>query len=59
MPSCANFDSAGTAADFSSQTEAQAVLRTHPSDPNGLERDRDGIVCESNRAPRDTVRVPR
>jgi hypothetical protein len=46
-------------ADFASQADAQAVLRADPSDPNGLDRDVDGIACESNRAPRDVVRVLR
>jgi hypothetical protein len=45
--------------DFQSQAEAQAVLRADPRDPNRLDADRDGIACENNRAPRDTVRVPR
>ena len=45
--------------DFPSQAAAQAALRADPTDPWGLDRDRDGIACESNRAPRDTVRVPR
>jgi hypothetical protein len=39
--------------------QAPAVLRADPRDPNGLDADRDGIACESNRAPRDPVRVPR
>ena len=45
--------------DFQSQADAQAVLRAAPSDPNRLDADRDGIACESNRVPRDLVRVPR
>ncbi len=45
--------------DFVSQADAQAVLRVDPSDPNGLDADNDGIACESNRAPRDTVPVAR
>jgi len=45
--------------DFTSQADAQAVLRADPSDPNLLDADRDGIACESLPAPRDTVRVPR
>lgn len=45
--------------DFPSQAAAQAELRRDPSDPHGLDADKDGIACESNRAPRDTVRVPR
>lgn len=45
--------------DFASQAAAQAELRRDPTDPNGLDRDRDGIACESNRAPKDTRKVPR
>jgi hypothetical protein len=45
--------------DLPSQAAAQAVLRADPSDPNGFDTDRDGIACESNPEPRDTVRVPR
>ena len=44
---------------FSSQAQAQAVLRADPRDPNRLDADRDGIACESNRAPKDYVPVPR
>jgi micrococcal nuclease len=33
--------------DFATQEEAQAVLNADPSDPNRLDRDNDGIVCES------------
>jgi endonuclease YncB( thermonuclease family) len=44
---------------FASQADAQAVLRADPRDPNGLDGDRDGIACESNRGLRDMVRVPR
>lgn len=33
--------------DFDTQAEAQAVLDDDPSDPNGLDRDDDGIACES------------
>jgi micrococcal nuclease len=44
--------------DFRSQADAQAVLRADPS-ANRLDTDRDGIACESNPPPRDTVRVPR
>lgn len=28
--------------------EAQAILAEDPSDPNGLDRDNDGIACENN-----------
>ena len=44
---------------FASQAQAQAVLRADPRDPNRLDPDRDGIACESNRAPRDTTPVKR
>ena len=44
---------------FASQADAQAVLRADPTDPNRLDTDRDGIACESNRAPKDLVAVPR
>jgi hypothetical protein len=45
--------------DFASQADAQAVLRADPTDPNELDRDRDGIACETRPAPRDLVAVPR
>jgi hypothetical protein len=32
---------------FQYQEDAQAVLDADPSDPNGLDRDHDGIACES------------
>jgi hypothetical protein len=44
---------------FSSQAEAQAVLRADPSDPNRLDADKDGIACETNRVPRDLEPVAR
>ena len=44
---------------FSSQAQAQTVLRADPRDPNKLDPDRDGIACESNRAPRNTTPVKR
>jgi len=44
---------------FSSQAQAQAVLRADPRDPNKLDPDRDGLACESLRAPRDTTPVKR
>ncbi len=34
-------------ADFDSQAEAQAELRSDPSDPNGLDAEDDGVACES------------
>lgn len=45
--------------DFVSQADAQAVLRADPTDPNGLDRDVDGIACETNRAPRDMAPATR
>jgi len=45
--------------DFASQAAAQAVLRADPSDPNRLDPDRDGVACESNRAPFDRTPVRR
>jgi hypothetical protein len=45
--------------DFPSQAAAQAELRRDPSDPHGLDTDRDGVACESNRAPFDRVLVGR
>jgi serine/threonine protein kinase len=45
--------------DFPSQAAAQAALRANPSDPDGLDRDRDGIACETNRPPLDRTPVPR
>ncbi len=45
--------------DFRSQANAQAVLRADPSDPNGLDTDKDGIACETRPAPKDLVKVPR
>ena len=44
---------------FSSQAQAQAVLRADPRDPNRLDADRDGIACESNRGPKDMMPVKR
>ncbi len=44
---------------FATQAQAQAVLRADPRDPNRIDPDRDGIACESNRAPRDTSPVKR
>ncbi len=48
--------------DFSSQEQAQGVYDSDPSDPNGLDREGDGIACEtsggsgvSSSAPEDGV----
>jgi hypothetical protein len=45
--------------DFASQAAAQRELRANPSDPNKLDTDKDGIACESNKAPFDKTPVPR
>jgi hypothetical protein len=46
--------------DFPSQAAAQAVLRADPTDPNRLDQGGiPGVACESNRAPKDLVPVPR
>jgi endonuclease YncB( thermonuclease family) len=45
--------------DFTNQADAQAVLRADPSDPNGLDTDRDGIACETRPAPKDLTSVAR
>ena len=45
-------------ADFASQAQAQAALRTNPADPHGLDRnDDDGIACESLPGPYDLAPV--
>lgn len=40
-------------ANFVSQAEAQAELRSNPSDPNNLDDDSDGIACETLPDPSD------
>ncbi len=45
--------------DFPSQAAAQAELRHDPSDPHGLDADKDGIACERNPLPRDLEPVVR
>jgi len=45
LPACVSSDC--NCSDFSSQAEAQAVLNAFPGDPHGLDRDNDGIACES------------
>lgn len=44
---------------FSSQAQAQSVLRADPRDPNKLDPDRDGIACESLKGPQDREPVKR
>lgn len=33
--------------DFAHQKEAQVVLEAFPNDPHGLDRNKDGVACES------------
>jgi hypothetical protein len=35
--------------DFATQADAQKVYEQDLSDPNGLDPDRDGVACETNR----------
>jgi LPXTG-motif cell wall-anchored protein len=45
--------------DFDTQADAQAVLRSDPTDPNGLDGGSDnGIACESLPGPTDMTPVP-
>ncbi|MFJ3642900.1 excalibur calcium-binding domain-containing protein [Streptomyces sp. NPDC090108] len=44
---------------FKSQADAQAVLRADSLDPNGLDRDGDGIACPGLPAPTDKKPVHR
>ncbi|MEU6477368.1 excalibur calcium-binding domain-containing protein [Streptomyces sp. NPDC047017] len=44
---------------FTSQADAQAVLRADALDPNGLDRDGDGIACPHLPGPRDKKPVHR
>src|SRR5687767_9520331 len=45
--------------DFQNQEAAQIFLRLNPSDPEGLDGDRNGIACESNSCPCDRNPVAR
>lgn len=45
QPSCVESDC--NCSDFATQAQAQAVLKANPSDPHGLDQDKDGIPCES------------
>jgi hypothetical protein len=49
----------GKCADYASQAEAQAALRRDPVNAGRLDDDRDGVACESNRAPVDHAPVAR
>ena len=44
---------------FGSQASAQAYLRLHPDDPDGLDPDSDGVACPENPAPFDRTPVQR
>lgn len=44
---------------FKAQADAQAVLRADALDPNGLDRDGDGIACPNLPAPTDKKPVHR
>ncbi|MEQ8956971.1 MAG: excalibur calcium-binding domain-containing protein [Coleofasciculus sp. C2-GNP5-27] len=45
LPNCVHKDC--NCSDFNSQKEAQIVLDTFPEDPHDLDRNSDGIACES------------
>lgn len=47
LPACVNSDC--NCSDFSNWRQAQAVLETFSGDPHRLDRDNDGIACESLR----------
>ncbi|MFD5141853.1 excalibur calcium-binding domain-containing protein [Streptomyces sp. NPDC058401] len=44
---------------FTAQADAQAVLRADALDPNGLDRDGDGIACPTLPGPKDKKPVHR
>ncbi|MFJ8043974.1 excalibur calcium-binding domain-containing protein [Kitasatospora sp. NPDC096147] len=44
---------------FRAQADAQAVLRADALDPNGLDRDGDGLACPALPGPADHRPVPR
>lgn len=45
LPACVQKDC--NCSDFSTQKQAQAVLDAFPNDPHGLDRNKDGVACES------------
>lgn len=45
LPTCVQTDC--NCNDFAHQQEAQTVLAAFPNDPHGLDRNKDGIACES------------
>ena len=46
MPRASAQDDLNCEEDFTYQEDAQAVLDRDPSDPNGLDRDNDGMACD-------------
>ncbi|BAQ65561.1 thermonuclease family protein [Geminocystis sp. NIES-3709] len=46
LPSCTNGGDCNCS-DFKTQAQAQRVLDTFPNDPHGLDRDNNGVACES------------
>jgi hypothetical protein len=48
-----------TCASYPSQAAAQSAYGANPIGLANLDRDQDGIACESNKAPKDTTPVPR
>ncbi|MFC3040540.1 excalibur calcium-binding domain-containing protein [Virgibacillus xinjiangensis] len=47
QPVFANHSGDLNCSDFNTQAEAQAHLEAHPNDPDGLDREGDGIPCEN------------
>lgn len=45
LPACVQKDC--NCSDFAHQKEAQAVLEAFPNDPHGLDKNKDGVACES------------
>lgn len=45
LPDCVKSDC--NCSDFKSKEEAQAVLKAFPNDKHKIDRNRDGIACES------------
>ncbi|MEQ8963014.1 MAG: excalibur calcium-binding domain-containing protein [Coleofasciculus sp. C2-GNP5-27] len=45
LPECVNRDC--NCSDFTQQKDAQRVLEQFPDDPHGLDKNNDGVACES------------
>jgi len=45
LPGCVNWNC--NCSDFTTQKEAQRVLDEFPDDPHGLDKNNDGVACES------------